>query len=174
MPSRHRDPSLYESDVLTWAGEQSGALARLEAGDIGPDVDWPNVIRTIEDVGREELGRVREAVAAVLGNAQRGYLDPDSHSRIRWSLGSARHACTIQRYAVPSIRRRIDLDRLWVEVFDAAAAEVAPDLICGIPPGLPARCPFSWADLLDEAFTYETAVRRLYDRLKAPAEDATP
>jgi hypothetical protein len=50
--------------------------------------------------------------------------------------------------------------------------EVAPDIPCGVPPGLPARCPFTRDDLLSEAFTYETAVRRLYDDLKVLDESA--
>jgi hypothetical protein len=77
---------------------------------------------------------------------------------------------TIRDDLRPSIRSRIDLDRIWVEAFDAALSEATADTVCGVPPGLPSRCPFTWDDLLDEEFTYEIAVRRLYDQLKSRAE----
>ena len=173
MP-RTRDTTLYDSDVLAWSGEQGDALARLAAAGDSSGVDWHNVIRTIRHVGDEELGRVHDSVSTILGNAQRGYADPDSPHRASWMLASLRAQLTLARQATASARRRLDLDRIWSEVFDAAAADLRSDLIAGIPPGLPARCPFTWADLLDERFTYEEAVRRLYEAVTVAAESADP
>lgn len=174
MPKERRESPLYETDVLTWAGEQSGLLARLEAGGIGPEIDWPNVIRTVEDVGREELRLVERAVSVVLGSAIKGYVDPDSHDRLRWRMQCLEGGFVLRDHAVPSIRSRTDLDALWIAAFDAALPDMEPHLVCGVPPGLPLACPFTWADLLEPAFTYETAVRRLYDDLKRPTESAEP
>lgn len=173
MPPVRQEPSLYDSDVVTWASQQTNALGQLHASGIGPEVDWPNVIRTVDNLARAEFKMVEDAVSAVLGGAIKGYIDPDSPVRLRWKLASLDGGFTIRDHAVPSIRSRLDLDRLWGEAFDAALPELEPDLICGVPPGLPRACPFTWDDLLDEEFTYDTAVGRLYDNLSVPAESET-
>ena len=162
--------TLYDRDVVSWAAEQMSALAALGASGVASDVDWPNVIRTIGRVAEEELARVKQAVSDVLGSAIKGYIDPDSTIRLRWEIAALEGGFRIRDDARPSVRSRLDLDQLWVEAFDAALPEVRADLIAGVPPGLPTRCPFSWDDLLDENFTYESAVRRLYDGLKLQAE----
>lgn len=161
---------LYDRDVLTWAAEQTDILARLEAGGIGPEVDWRHVIEVIDEIARSEVRIVSDAVLAVLGSAIKGFIDPDSPVRLRWRLASLDAGFTIRDCAVASVRSRLDLDGVWSEAFDAALPEVGPDLICGVPPGLPRTCPFGRDDLLDEAFTYELAVRRLYDNLMVPSE----
>ena len=171
---RKREPQLYESDVLTWAGEQSGLLARLEAVGIGPEIDWPKVIRTVEDGGREELRIVERAVSVILESAIKGYIDPDSHDR---HAGRCDVSTAVSSSGPMPFRRfaaGIDLDALWMAAFDSALPEIEPDLLCGVPPGLPPACPFTWADLAEPGFTYETAVSRLYDDQKRPTESAEP
>ena len=164
------DWTLYDTDVVSWAAEQTRARARLGESGVAPGVDWPNVIRTIQRVADEEYDRVRQAVLTVLGSAIKGYIDPDSPIRLRWTLATLEAGSRIRKDALPSIRSRLDLDQLWVEAFDAARPEATADTIAGVPPGLPSRCPFTWDDLLDQDFTYETAVRRLYDELEFGAE----
>lgn len=163
--------TLYDTDVLTWSEQQADSLRRLASADIASTVDWPNVIRSVENVGHEELQRIESWTAGMLTAVVKGFLDPDSHYRIRWSLDVFGNADNLRHDFRESMRARIDLDRLWREAFDAAVAVVAPDIL-SVPPGLPRACPFTLDDLLEESFTYDSAVRRLYDALKTPAATA--
>ena len=66
-----------------------------------------------------------------------------------------------QRSISPTIRARLDLDRLWREAFDQAMIEI-PRRVLGVPPSIPRTCPFTLDELLSEDFTYDRAVERLY------------
>ena len=51
---------LYERDALAWAERQAGLLRRLAAGEcVSGEIDWPNVIEEVQDVGRSELRSCR-------------------------------------------------------------------------------------------------------------------
>ena len=76
-----------------------------------------------------------------------------------------RQVAELRRLEEAGITNTVD----WANVIEEIERG-APD----IPPGLPARCPFGWDDLSDVAFTYEMAIRRLYDGLKVPDESAHP
>jgi hypothetical protein len=108
----------------------------------------------------------------MLSHAIKGYCDPDSHSRIRWAIETGRSQMEVQGSFTESMRGRLNLDRLWQEAFDLAVPIVRPEVL-SIPPGIPRSCPFSLDELLGDSFTYERAVRRLYDRLTRSGSDET-
>jgi hypothetical protein len=100
----------------------------------------------------------------MLVQAIAGFCDPDSamrHERIRRTFAGQSEA---ERDISPSIRARLDLNRLWREAFDQAATEI-PKRPLGVPPSIPRSCPFTLDELLAEDFTYDCAVERLYIRL---------
>lgn len=163
--------SPYECDILAWCSEQSQALAAMARQSQSTDIDWPNIVATIEAVGRAELTDVMCDARGMLGCLVKGYCDPDSLSRHRWSIEMRRCQNDLMRRLEPSMRRCIDLDTLWSEAFDLAIRSVRDEILT-VPPGIPAACPFTLDDLLDEGFTYETAVKRLYDRLDASRTEA--
>jgi hypothetical protein len=66
-----------------------------------------------------------------------------------------------------SMRSNIDLDRVWGRAFGQAADALLPYGII-IPPRMPERCPFTLDEILDDAFTYDSGVRKLYDLLTSP------
>jgi hypothetical protein len=138
--------TLYAEDVETWAELQVDALRRLAAtpGSWANIIDWENVLEEIELV---------QAIA--------GYCDPDSllrHERNRRVHSGQSEA---ERDLSPTIRARLDLDRLWREAFDQAMTEI-PRRVLGVPPGIPRTCPFTLDELLADDFTYDRAVERLY------------
>ena len=165
--------SLYERDILAWCSEQSHALATLAGQNPSSDIDWPNIVATIKAVGRAEFADVVCDARGMLGCIIKGYCDPDSLSRNRWSIEMLRFQLDLTRRLEPSMRHEIHLDALWSEAFDLAIPSVRDEILT-VPPGIPAACPFTLDDLLDEEFTYETAVKRLYDRLDALTEDRSP
>ncbi len=164
---------LYDEDVLAWSDDQTAALAALSRAHRATGIDWQNVIAVIATVGREEEMRVHDGVRTILRHVIEGYCDPDSHRRIGWSVGVAIARIDIETMLSDTVRTRVDLDALWSEAFDLAIQSVRDEILT-VPPGIPAACPFTLDDLLDEGFTYETAVKRLYDRLDALTKDRSP
>ena len=56
------DSGLYGDDIVLWSKRQAELLRRMAAGErVDDQIDWPNVIEEIEDVGRSELRAVRAA-----------------------------------------------------------------------------------------------------------------
>ena len=48
----------YDTDALAWAERQADFLTRLARGErVNVDIDWPNVIEEVRDVGLSELRR---------------------------------------------------------------------------------------------------------------------
>jgi hypothetical protein len=153
--------SLYDADVLLWSEEQAAALRMLAGADAVPSGDWERLAGLIEDVGRSALAHVEAGLRLMLVQAIAGYCDPDStlrHERIRRSLSGQIEA---ERDLSPTIRARLNLDRLWREAFEEAVSEI-PRRILGVPPLIPQECPFTLDELLAEDFTYDRAVERLY------------
>jgi hypothetical protein len=153
--------SLYDTDILRWSEEQGAALRSLADVRSAPSGDWQRVASSIEDVGRSALAHAEAGLRAMLVQAIAGYCDSDSllrHERISRTLRGKHQT---RRELSPTIRARLDLDRLWREAFDQAMTEI-PRRVLGVPPGIPRTCPFSLDELLDDDFTYDRAVERLY------------
>jgi len=153
--------SLYDTDVLLWSEEQAAALRRLAGTETAPAADWERIAGLIEDVGRSARDHVEAGLRRMLVQAIAGYCDSDSalrHERIRRTLSGQIEA---ERDLGPTIRARLDLDRLWREAFDEAMREI-PRRVFGVPPSIPRTSPFTLDELLDEEFTYDRAVERLY------------
>lgn len=153
--------TLYDSDVLTWSEEQAVALRQLERSGMSTDLDWDHVVAGIKQVGLAELRRAEGQIRVIFGHAIKGFCDPDSHSRIRWSIETGHSQRQLKRYFTESMRPRIDLNRLWREAFDRAMPVVRPEIL-SVPPGIPRDCPFTLDELMAEDFTYDRAVERLY------------
>lgn len=153
--------SLYETDLLLWSEEQAAALRMLAGAEAAPSADWERLARLIEDVGRSALAHVEAGLRLMLTQAIAGYCDSDSplrHQRIQRTLSGQIEA---ERDLTPTVRVRLDLDRLWREAFDQAMSEISRRIL-GVPPSIPRTCPFTLDELLAEDFTYDRAVERLY------------
>jgi hypothetical protein len=169
--------SLYEQDLLLWSEEQAAALRALAGERTAPDGDWARLARVIEEVGRTGQSHAERGLRIILVQAIAGFCDPDSllrHERNQRLLSGRGEAA---RNLSPTVRARLDLDRLWREAFDQAMTEI-PRRVLGVPPGIPRACPFTLDELLSDAFTYDRAVERLYILLtswrpKARKDDQT-
>lgn len=153
--------SLYDADILLWSEEQAAALRTLAGAEAAPSADWERLAGLIENVGRSALAHVEAGLRLMLTQAIAGYCDPDSplrHQRIQQALSGQIEA---KRDLSPTIRARLDLDRLWREAFEQAMSEI-PRRPLGVPPSISKTCPFTLDELLAEDFTYDRAVERLY------------
>jgi hypothetical protein len=136
---------LYEQDVLIWSEQQAELLRRLSRGErVNDQVDWPNVIEEVHDVGLSHLNAVRSLLRQAIVHVLKQYAWPDGpvphwRSETRGFLADAQ-----QRFS-PSMRQRIDMDHLYRQ----AVAQILDDVIDGKAPRTPPpRCPFSIEQLL--------------------------
>ena len=72
---------LYETDICTWAEQQAAALRGLASrADLPNQLDLPNLIEEIEDLGANQLGSVSSLIRLVLSHALLVAADPDADS----------------------------------------------------------------------------------------------
>jgi hypothetical protein len=159
------DASLYDSDFVAWTEEQVAALRVLaERPDLSNAIDWENVIEEIECLGRSEWKGVASQIRNALAHILKGYCDPDSLSRVAWSIEASTSLREARDDFRESMRRNIDIDAVWGKAFRQAADALLPYGVI-IPPRIPERCPSTLDEILDEAFTYDLALRKLYGLL---------
>ncbi|WP_375462145.1 DUF29 family protein [uncultured Enterovirga sp.] len=170
--------SLYATDLVLWSEQQAAALRQLAGTHV--EVDWERIAKRLDDAGHRALARVEAALRAMLAQAIAGYCDPGSLSRRERAERVLFAKSAIDGEVGPTLRRRLDLDRLWQEGFDLAVADLGQELKARkalglivdpdatgiqVPPGIPRACPFTLDELLAADFTYDRAVEQLYIRL---------
>ena len=155
--------TLYDDDIVTWSERQVAALRALAARpELSNAVDWENVIEEIECLGRSEWRGLQSQLTNALAHILKGFCDPDSPSRAPWAIETGNFLQEVRRDFRNSMRAKIDLDGIWRAAFARASREL---LVYRrrIPPGVPPRCPFTLDEILDEAFTYDSALSKLYE-----------
>lgn len=157
--------TLYDDDIVTWAEQQAAALRELASRpELSNAVDWDNVIEEIECLGRSEWKGVASQIRNALTHVLKGYCDPGSLSRVAWSSEVMGFLDDARSDFRNSMRQNIDLDDVWQKAFRRAVNDLRLYKIT-IPPGIPERCPFTLDEILDEAFTYDFALAKLYEPL---------
>lgn len=138
---------LYDNDILEWSEQQSKLLRRMATGELVNDqVDWENVIDEVESVGSEQLHAVTSLLLQVLIHMLKTEGWPTSPEVPHWRAEAERfRADAIDRFA-PSMRRRIDLDKIY-----SRALRAVPSVIDSRPPQpLPQACPWALDELLSD------------------------
>lgn len=154
--------TLFDTDIARWADEQSAALRRLAESGASNAVDWENVIEEVESVGRSQ----RQAVDSLLVNALTHLLkicgDPDALSLGKWSSEVKTYLDQVRPKVRGAILTDLDLDELWRDSVESAEGELR---LYGrvLPPDVPARCPFSLAELLARPADVAGLLRKLPD-----------
>ena len=138
---------LYESDVLVWSEHQPALLRRLAAGErVNDQVDWGNVVEEIESVGNEQVHAVASLLMQAMAHRLKAMGWPDARDAANWQADARRFAIDAADRFTPSMRRRLDLARIF-----GRALRVLPEHMDGQPPqALPVECPWSLDDLLAE------------------------
>jgi hypothetical protein len=139
---------LYDSDILSWSEHQASLLRRLVAGE-RPNTeapDWTNIIEEIESVGREQLHSVESLLMRALLRRLKAEAWPDSRDVPHWRSEERAFLGDAAARFVPSMRKRIDLDRIYQR-----ALRAIPETSDGHPPGpVPPTCPVTLDELLAE------------------------
>jgi len=151
---------LYERDVLAWSEREAGYLRRVARGERVNDVDWAHLVEEIEDVGLSELNAVISHLEQVLVHLLKLRVWPESPSARHWRVEVVAFQRNAARRFAPSMRQRIDLERLYRDAADQLVAGQER----GDPPlGLPASCPFTLDQLLTEPWEQLEAAARGVD-----------
>jgi Domain of unknown function DUF29 len=156
---------LYE-DCLVWSERQADLLRRLAAGErVNAEVDWPNVIEEVQDVGLSQLRAVRNLLRRALEHLLKIHgwpSGPVEHwlDEVDTFLADASDAAT------PSMRSRLDVPVLY----QAERIRVGRRTVAGQPPRpLPETCPFTLDDLIAQGEAPPPDVGALLRKLDAAA-----
>ena len=138
----------YETDILVWSERQAELLRRHAAGERAndTDLDWPNIIEEVADVGRNTLRACRSQLLQALMHDLKAEAWPLSRDVPHWrSEARVARINAADAYA-PSMRQQIDIAELY-----AKALRAVPDTIDGQPPlPLPEVCAVTLDELLGE------------------------
>ncbi|TXM69747.1 DUF29 domain-containing protein [Methylobacterium sp. WL120] len=160
-------PSLYDDDTVTWADQQVAALRSLATRpELSNVLDWENVAEEIEGVGRSEIDRVESAMSQMLIDVLKYASAPAAQSTRSWRKEVLVFQASAQRNYRPSLRQRIDWERLWANAKTIADAslDVFGHRLLG---GLPDRMPFTPEEMSSDGFDMDRALERLAEVLKA-------
>ena len=117
------DRSLYDEDILIWSEQQAAALRSLaNRRDLPNELDLANVIEEIEDVGRGEFHTVESLVENILTHLLLLAVDPDAPATRGWIAEITAWNLTLRRRISPSMRSRLDMESLWRDAIEIAAA----------------------------------------------------
>jgi hypothetical protein len=118
--------SLYETDVCTWAEQQAAALRGLASrADLPNELDLPNVIEEIEDVGISQLRSVSSFMRLILSHVILIAVDADADSVSHWTREVATFRGELIQSWQPSMRQRIDMDRVWRHAVEEATLKLS-------------------------------------------------
>ena len=136
---------LYDRDILEWSERQAAALRHLAGDEKHGDVDWPHVIEEIQGVGIAQLNDVRGIVRQAMMALVAIHLDrknearPDKILELGCLLDDAGEQFT------PSMKQRIDLNRMWHRLRERTIRYSSDDPLCR---ALPDHCPWTLEALL--------------------------
>ena len=139
---------LYGSDILEWSEHQAGLLRRLAAGEpVNETPDWPNIVEELADVGLNRLHACRSLLVQALAHDLKAAAWPTTQYVARWRHDATTFRLDAREVFTPSMRRRLDLDAIYLRALRELPAEID-----GRPPlPLPAACPATLDELLSEA-----------------------
>ena len=132
---------LYEHDILEWSERQADLLRRVANGERRNDVDWPNVIEEIADVGSAILNSVRGFLRQAMIHLLKIHLAADDQSRDHWLTELDAFLDDAAERFSPSMRQRIDLDAIFAKSRTRVLRRAHGS-------ELPATCPWTLDDLL--------------------------
>lgn len=155
------EPSLYDTDFLSWTEEQAAALRTLASHrDLPNQLDLANVIEEIEALGRSELKAATSPIRLILEHLLKLAFDPDSEAQRHWRAEIRSWHADVLEELLPSMHRKIDLDQLWQYAARRARGPLEERGI-SLPDGLPEHCPLTLAALLAPQLDIAGAVARI-------------
>ena len=142
------ESGVYETDILTWSERQAELLRRHVAGERvnDGDLDWPNIIEEVSDVGNSALRACRSLLIQALLHDLKSEAWPLSSYVPHWRSEARVARINAADAFAPSMRQRIDVADLY-----AKALSAMPDTVDGQAPlPVPTECPLTLDELLGD------------------------
>ncbi len=139
----------YDTDFLAWTEEQARLLRAAARERSNTPIDWEHVAEEIESMGRSEAKALASALMRVIEHLLKLEYSPAVEPRAGWRTSVLNHRIDAaeELIASPSLRNRIDLDRIYRNAARLAADGLSRDgLAADI---LPAECPYTLDRMLD-------------------------
>ncbi len=154
------DGDLYRRDFYTWTRQQAAALRRLAEAraNLDADLDLPHLIEEVEDLGSEQVSKVRSNLLQFLKHLILVAAAPDDPSMRHWR-GELRGFQDGASYPYRASMRQLlepERDRVWRKARESAEAKLGHPL-----PHLPDACPFALDTLLEEDAPLDPLLARL-------------
>ena len=159
------DRTLYDEDILVWSEQQAAALRSLASRrDLPNELDLANVIEEIEDVGRSEFHTVESLIENILAHLVLLSADADAPAARGWIAEVTARNVTLRRRISPSMRPRLDMESLWRDSLEVAAAKLAgsnEDKAAGVARLRGTSCPFTVTDFPSAELEVRDAAARI-------------
>jgi hypothetical protein len=151
---------LYEEDFYAWTREQAAALRRLAETrpNLDAGLDLPHLIEEVEDLGSEQVHRVESNLRRLMQHLIYLAQATEPRSARHWTAEALTFRHAASKRFLPSMRRAVEpgLGAEWRAACRIAAAKLGHPL-----PNLPAACPFTLDELLDEEMSLDHLLARL-------------
>jgi hypothetical protein len=138
----------YDRDLYGWAVEQA---ALLRAGRI-VEADARNIAEELDDVGNEQYDKLQSALRIILLHLLKWDHQPQRRSRSWWA------SIAVQRNQVRRVLRKNPglkphVDEAVGEAYKDARVQAAAQTHLNLR-AFPARCPFSWQDIMQREISW--------------------
>lgn len=145
---------LYENDFFAWTQEQATALRRLAELRPNDELDLEHLIEEVEDLGAARRKAVRSQVRRILEHLLKLEHSPATEPRAGWceSILDARNE--LRDDLTPTLSRDLEasLPTLYAQARHDAQARMRLYGEGEAAAVLPARCPYTLAQVLDEGW----------------------
>jgi hypothetical protein len=146
------DDAGYDSDFYAWTIAQAAAVRRAGELRSTQDVDWENVAEEIEALGRNELDTVFSHLETIIEHLLKLAYSPALYPRADWETTVNKARANMRRKLTRTLRRKLrdEFHDAWKNGRKYAVVGLARD---GVKPEtLPADCPWTFDQLLDDDF----------------------
>ena len=149
-----REAARYDQDLYSWAVEQA---ALLRAGRI-VEVDAANIAEELDDVGNEQYDKLESALRMILLHLLKWDHQPARRSR-SWTASILVQRNHVQRVLKknPGLKPRVEeaIVEAYTDARILAAAQTRLD-----EADFPARCPYSWQQIMQRPIEWPPADNR--------------
>lgn len=141
----------YETDVVAWAREQT---ALLRAGRLN-EIDAEHIADEIEDVARAEIRELTKRAAVLVRYMIEFDLAPGANCTP--AIHRYRDSIARRLRRMPSLNAAIDDPEFWLDVWDDAILGVLSERPEIGAARLPAKCPWSACQILNQSYPGKTS-----------------
>jgi Domain of unknown function DUF29 len=162
MQQRPHIAPAYDEDFFAWTQHQAKLLRGLgkQNSALPQDLDLAHVAEEIRDLGKAELRGATSRIRNIMVHLIKAASVPNADAVGHWRTEVATFHVELADFYVHSMRRRIDLQKLWARARRLAEVTLQEHSGC-IGSNVPIKCPFSLHELVADDFDFDDVLARL-------------